>query len=177
MKIWCTEDFAGDTCAVARRLLGQVICHQLPDGRCLRGRICETEAYDGFEDLASHAHRGKTPRNAVMFGPPGHVYLYLCYGIHWLLNVTTREAGYPAAVLIRGIDGALGPGKLTRALALDGGQNLLRLGPPGPVWVEAGPPVPASAVAALPRVGIDYAGPVWAAVPWRFRDVRAYASG
>ena len=75
----------------------------MPSGRIIRGRITETEAYDGFEDRASHAHKGPTTRNVVMFGSPGCAYLYLCYGVHWMLNFTTRERGYPAAVLVRGL--------------------------------------------------------------------------
>lgn len=153
---------------VARDLLGQTLCRRLPDGAVLRRRITETEAYDGFEDRASHAHRGPTPRNRVMFGPPGRAYVYLCYGVHWLLNFTTREAGYPAAVLLRGVEGAPGPGRLTRFLRVDRRHNTLPLYKSRGLWVETAPAPPGAEIAAGPRVGIDYAGAEWMKMPWRF---------
>lgn len=160
--------FAADTVTVARDLLGKRLVRDLPDGTRLSHVITETEAYDGFEDQASHAHRGQTPRNAVMFGPPGHLYLYLCYGIHWLLNITTREAGYPAAVLLRGVRGCAGPGRLTRLYHLNRAQNLLPLRPESGVWIENAPPPAPDLIHATPRIGIAYAGPEWQAKPWRF---------
>ncbi|MEX2606208.1 MAG: DNA-3-methyladenine glycosylase [Kiritimatiellia bacterium] len=163
--------FSRSTPDCARELLGQHLCRGLPDGTLLRFRITETEAYEGFDDRASHAHRGPTPRNDAMFGPPGRTYLYLCYGVHWLLNLTTREKGFPAAVLIRGIEGVTGPGRLTRHLELDGKHNRQALYKKNGLWMERGPAVPDSAVITGPRVGIDYAGPEWAAKPWRFRWV------
>lgn len=161
--------FDRDTVTVARELLGKRLVRTLPSGERLEARITETEAYDGFEDRASHAHRGQTPRNAVMFGPPGHIYLYLCYGVHWLLNLTTREAGWPAAVLIRGTTAVSGPGRLTKHFQLDRAQNTLPLGPAAGLWVAEGGEVPGGEITATPRVGVDYAGPVWSAKPWRFR--------
>jgi DNA-3-methyladenine glycosylase len=94
--------FNRPTPRVARKLLGKFLVRRYR-GRELAGMITETEAYDGFADRGSHAHRGKTVRNAPMFGPSGCWYVYFVYGVHWMLNVTTREAGYPAAVLIRGV--------------------------------------------------------------------------
>ncbi len=164
-----TSFFARDTVAVARELLGRRLVRRHQDGRMTEGMITETEAYDGFEDRASHAHRGMTRRNAVMFGPPGVIYLYLCYGVHWLLNITTREEGYPAAVLIRGMEGVSGPGRLTKHLGLEGEQNRLPLGRAAGLWVAEGNPVPDAAVARLSRVGVDYAGPEWSRKPWRFQ--------
>ncbi len=162
-------DFFGrPTPEVARALLGQTLCRRLDDGRELRARITETEAYDGFEDRGSHAHRGRTPRNAPMFGPPGYTYLYLCYGVHWLLNVTTREVGYPAAVLIRGVVDLAGPGRLTRHFQLNGTHNNQPLRKVNGLWIERGQTIPDSDVRPGPRIGIDYAGPEWASVPWRF---------
>ena len=163
---------------VARDLLGKRLVRQLPDGTRISARITETEAYDGFEDKASHAHRGQTPRNAVMFGPPGHIYLYLCYGVHWLLNLTTREPGYPGAVLIRSCETVTGPGRLTRHFELDRRQNTLPLGEAAGLWVETGTDPEnsrktgtgpeTSAILATPRIGIAYAGPTWVCKPWRF---------
>lgn len=154
---------------VARALLGQTLVRRLPDGRQRASVITETEAYEGFEDRASHAHRGRTDRNAVMFGPPGRIYLYLCYGMHWMLNLVTREAGYPSAVLLRGTTDASGPGRLTRHFGLDGELNGLPLRPASGLWIRsarAGPD--ACRIRTAPRVGVDYAGPEWKSVPWRF---------
>jgi DNA-3-methyladenine glycosylase len=160
--------FARDTVTVARALLGQVLCRRLAPRRIVRLRITETEAYDGLEDRASHAHAGETRRTAAMFGPPGCWYIYLCYGMHWMLNIVTRERGYPAAVLIRGCEGCYGPGRLTRALAIGGALNMRRAVPAAGLWFEAGTaPAPAE-VTAAPRIGVDYAGEEWAGRPWRF---------
>ncbi len=161
--------FERSTVDVAHDLIGMQLCRRLDSGKILRARIVETEAYDGFEDKASHAHKGATTRNVVMFGPPGRAYIYLCYGVHWLLNVTTREKGYPAAVLIRGVEDCLGPGRLTKRLQVTGALNGQLLTRAGGLWIEdAGERVPEGAIQALPRVGVDYAGEEWAAMPWRF---------
>ena len=161
--------FDRPTLDVARDLLGKQLCRRLDSGKIIRARICETEAYDGFEDRASHAYKGATTRNVVMFGPPGRGYIYLCYGVHWLLNVTTREKGYPAAVLIRGVEGVEGPGRLTKHFQVNrafNGQLLTRV---GGLWIEdVGTEVRADAIHPTPRVGVDYAGVEWAAMPWRF---------
>ena len=116
--------------------------------------ITETEAYVGMDDLGCHAHVGKTRRNGVMFGPPGHAYVYFTYGVHWMLNAVTEKEGFPAAVLIRAIvpvEGVevmssrrrgrdtLGPAKLTQALGIDGKLNGLDLcDPSSGLWIEAG---------------------------------------
>ena len=166
------EDYARPTLAVARDLLGCWLVHELPDGR-REGRIVETEAYVGPEDRASHASRGRTARTAVMFGPPGHAYVYLIYGMHFCLNVVTEAAGFPAAVLIRALEPGVGvalptngPGRLCRALGVDrrqNGQDLVT----GPLWIERRGEAPADEqVATAPRVGVDYAGE-WAERPWR----------
>ena len=154
---------------VARDLLGKHLCRRLEKGKILRAAICETEAYDGFEDRASHANKGVTPRNVLMFGPPGHAYIYLCYGVHWLLNITTREKGYPAAVLIRGVDCVQGPGRLTRHFQIDRAFNGRLLARAGGLWIEDRDVLPSPGdITETPRIGIDYAGPEWSAMPWRF---------
>ena len=89
---------------VAGDLLGRILCRRLPGGRVLRGRLLEVEAYDGPEDLASHATRGLTKRNAPMYGPPGHLFVYLIYGLHHCFNIVTEREGFPAAVLIRTLE-------------------------------------------------------------------------
>ncbi len=161
--------FNRDTTEVARDLLGLHLCRRLSSGKILRSRITETEAYDGKEDRASHAHRGPTPRNVVMFGPPGQTYLYLCYGVHWLLNITTREKGYPAAVLIRGVEAVNGPGRTTRHFQLNGSDNDRFISRVNGLWVEDDGfrPEP-DAMTATPRIGVQYAGPEWSSMPWRF---------
>ena len=164
--------YARPTLEVARDLLGRTLCRSLPvEGRTLRGRIVEVEAYDGPRDRASHARSGLTPRTRPMFEQGGIAYVYLVYGMHHCLNVVTGDAGYPAAVLIRSAEApaegpsASGPGRLARAFlsdrALDGASLL------GPeLWIEAGTPVPDSAVRRTPRIGVDYAG---ASARWRYR--------
>ena len=161
--------FNRPTLDVAKDLIGKQLCRRLNKGRILRAAISETEAYDGFDDRASHAHKGMTPRNVIMFGPSGHAYVYLCYGVHWLLNISTREKGYPAAVLIRGVEGIKGPGRLTRHFKIDSAFNGSLLTRACGLWVEDhGIEIHPEKIMATPRIGIDYAGPEWSAMPWRF---------
>lgn len=161
--------FNRSTVEVAQDLLGMQLCRRLESGRILRSRIVETEAYDGLEDRASHAHKGVTTRNVVMFGPAGRTYIYLCYGVHWLLNVTTREKGYPAAVLIRSLECVEGPGRLTKSFQINSGLNDCLLTRVNGLWIEeAVEAIDRAAIKATPRIGVDYAGPEWAAMPWRF---------
>ena len=170
-RILNASDFQDpDTVALARRLLGSVLASRQADGSVLRRRIIETEAYHGFDDLASHAARGRTPRNAPMFEAGGLWYVYLCYGIHEMLNLVTGPEGFPAAILLRGVQGAVGPGRLTRALGIDRRLNALPADPATGLWLEApADPLHKLEIAASPRVGVAYAGAVWAAKPWRFR--------
>jgi DNA-3-methyladenine glycosylase len=155
------------TVMLARWLLGKVLV------RARRGRetavlITEVEAYDGPRDRASHASRGRTPRNAVMFAPGGRWYIYLCYGVHEMLNLVTGPRDYPAAILIRGVAGVAGPGRVTRALGIDRKLNTLAATRASGLWIEdRGVRVPGRLVQATPRIGVDYAGPVWAAKKWR----------
>jgi DNA-3-methyladenine glycosylase len=101
---------------VARELLGKFLVREVTEESALM--VTEVEAYDGPADLASHAARGRTPRNTVMFGEPGVWYIYLCYGVYWLANIVTGPPDYPAAILIRGVEGVSGPGRLTRHLGI-----------------------------------------------------------
>lgn len=161
------EFFARPTLKVAPELLGKFLVRQI-GGEQFAARITEVEAYDGFDDQASHASRGKTPRNAPMFGPAGFWYIYIVYGMHWMLNVVTREAGYPAAILIRGVQDAVGPGRLTRQFKIDKKLNnqpaLLESG----LWFEERDSHQSKIVIKTsPRIGVDYAGR-WAKKPWRF---------
>jgi DNA-3-methyladenine glycosylase len=167
--------FARSTLAVARALIGAHLVHD--DGRERRaGRIVETEAYLGPRDLAAHSSRGRTARTEVMFGPPGHAYVYFIYGFWNCLNVVTGRAGVPHAVLLRALeplDGLTertwGPGLLCRALRIDRRLNGADLR--GEVlWLEPPPAgAPHARIARATRIGVDYAGD-WAQRPWRFYD-------
>lgn len=158
------------TVALARALLGKHLVRRFADGRTEARLIVETEAYDGERDLACHARVGRTARTAVMYEPGGCWYVYLCYGVHEMLNLVVGPAGWPAAVLIRGVTGAVGPGRLTRQLEIDRRLNARSaLDPASGLWLEdRGLRIPRGAISAGRRVGVDYAGPVWAAKPWRF---------
>ncbi len=160
-----------DTVALARALIGRLLVVRTVGGAIERRRIIETEAYDGAGDLACHASKGKTPRTAVMFGSSGRWYVYLCYGVHEMLNLVTGPEGYAAAILIRGIDGAVGPGRLTKAMGIDRRFNLQPAARVVGLWVEDDDwTLPAGAeITTGPRVGVSYAGPEWSAKPWRFQ--------
>ena len=114
--------FHRDCPEVARELVGKLLCHQV-DGGVRRLRITETECYCGQEDTACHAHKGRTKRTEVLYAPAGTIYVYLCYGMHWMLNFVTGEEGHPEAVLIRCCETAEGPGKLTKRLGITGERN------------------------------------------------------
>jgi DNA-3-methyladenine glycosylase len=166
-RVLDADFFARPALAVARDLLGKVLVRRI--GRRETGVvITETEAYIGPHDLACHGSKGRTPRTEVMFGPAGYWYVYLIYGMHWMLNVVTDEADYPSAVLFRGAGLCDGPARLTRALAIDKSFNARRAAPSTHLWIEdRGHRVPASCIRRTPRVGVDYAGS-WAAKPYRF---------
>jgi DNA-3-methyladenine glycosylase len=172
MKPLGREFFARGTLEVARDLLGCVLVHEL-DSEVRAGIIVETEAYDGPEDRASHASRRRTPRNEVMFGPPGHIYVYLIYGMYHCLNFVTGPEGYPAAVLIRalepleGVDSSTqGPGRLCRAMGIDLGNNL-EDATRGPLFVAPRGLREDERIVTSPRIGVDYAGD-WTTKPYRF---------
>lgn len=169
-------DFAADSCEVARRLIGVTL---LVDG--VGGRIVETEAYDQ-SDPASHTYTGPSARNAAMFGPSGHVYVYRSYGLHWCMNLVCREAGHGAGVLLRALEPmhglevmrarrglqdvrllCAGPGRLAQALGVDHGWNGRPVQPPTIVLLQEGPP---AEVVAGPRIGISKA----ADTQWRFGE-------
>jgi DNA-3-methyladenine glycosylase len=152
---------------VAYDLIGCHLHCRLRDQSVSR-TITETEAYVGPEDLASHAARGRTKRNDALFGPPGTFYVYFVYGLHWMLNVVTGPVGYPAAVLIRSVDGIVGPGRLTKALAINGTLNGQLANEATGVWFSEGPRRPRRQIIRSARVGVDYAGEVWSSKPYRF---------
>ena len=149
---------------VAEELVGKVLVHRTSDGE-LRLRISETECYCGEADTACHAHKGRTKRTEVLYAKAGTVYVYLCYGMHWLLNIVTGEEEAPEAVLIRACVEADGPGKLTKALQITGELNRGSiLG--DTLWVEDDGLV--CSVRTDRRVGIGYASQEDQNLPWRF---------
>jgi len=154
-----------DTPSLAYNLIGKFIFRN-ENGQINHYMITEVEAYHGLLDKASHARFGKTPRNAIMFGKAGYSYIYLCYGVHWLLNIVTGAEGFPAAILIRGIDKTFGPGRVTRKLNINGSFNGKILAPESELWIEELDTIPPK-VLELPRVGIDYAEE-YRDMPWRF---------
>lgn len=165
---------------VARDILGCTLARR-DNGIVTKAIIVETEAYEGFDDKASHASRGQTPRNTIMFGGPGIFYVYFTYGMHYMLNIAAGPAGYPAAVLIRAVElsgqrrkkGSVplstnGPAKLTKTLKIDKSFN----GLPAYIrksglWVETGETVPAKAIKRAKRIGVGYAGE-YKDKQWRF---------
>jgi DNA-3-methyladenine glycosylase len=165
-----------DTALVAQELLGTLLVHVV-DGAERIGRIVETEAYLGPHDLAAHSARGFTPRTAVMFGPPGHAYVYLIYGMHHCLNVVTQAEGHASAVLIRALEPVRelagrtsGPGLLCRAMGIDrrlNGHDLLS----DDLFIAAPARREMPAIVRRPRIGVDYAG------AWARRLLRFYVRG
>ncbi len=179
--------FEGGTLQVARELLGMRLV-RVDAGQRISGVIVEAEAYRGEEDQGCHARSGLTPRTRVMYGPPGHAYVYFTYGMHWMLNFVTEEEGYPAAVLIRAVHPEEGlhliserrepqpahlwtdgPAKLCQAFGIDGSLNGHDIcSPDAQLFVENGEPIPDTAVTKSPRVGLNNVPEPWKSMPWRF---------
>ncbi len=178
--------YEGRVLDVARAMIGTVLVHTGPEG-AVAGRIVECEAYRGPEDLAAHSARGRrTARTEVMFGAPGHAYLFLLYGMHWAFNVVVGPVGHPHAILVRAVEPVLGaqvmaarrgvaatsvrltngPGKLCAALGLDRAAYGLDL-TGAQLFLAAGEA--RGRVGRSPRINVDYAG-AWAARPWRFYE-------
>lgn len=169
--------FTRDTITVATELLGKYIVRKVGKKE-IAGKIVETEAYIGTKDRASHAFGGKkTLRNLAEYMKGGHIYIYLVYGMYWQLNFSTSKMGKPECVLIRALDlgdkaknkSVNGPGKLCRYMKLDKsfyGEDLIKS---RRIWMEdRGEVLPKSSVGRSPRIGIDYAGPYWSKIKWRF---------
>lgn len=167
-RILTKEFYARPTIIVARELLGKYLVRKYK-GTTRAVMITEVEVYDGSKDKGSHAIKGKTLRNAVMFGDPGVWYVYLVYGMHNMLNIVTREINYPAAILIRGADGINGPGRLTKALHITRALNQKTANQSSGLWIEdRGVIFSAKNIVRTPRIGIDYAGKYWAGKLLRF---------
>lgn len=180
-KILNQKFFNRPTLCVAREMLGRVLCRKIRK-RIIRLEITEVEAYDGPKDKASHAHRGKTKRNEPMFGEAGRWYVYFTYGMHWMLNIVTGPAGYPAAILIRAgicrgqtstIVGRSmeisGPARLTKFLKINGKFNGKTAGRISGLWVEKKNRVSSKKIQRASRIGVAYAGETWSKKLYRFR--------
>lgn len=161
--------FTHDALEVAPELLGKTLSRRLPSGEIIRAIITETEAYRGEEDAACHARAGRTARTAIMYESGGFAYIYLCYGMHYLLNVVTGKKDFPQAVLIRGgsIDGKEynGPAKLTKAMQIDKALNGADFVTSDMLWIEDGEK---TAYKTASRVGINYAAEPYKSIEWRF---------
>ncbi len=158
--------FLRDVLQVAPETLGKIIARRFDSGMVERYTVTEVEAYRGVEDLACHASKGRTPRTEVMFQKGGQIYVYLIYGIYWMLNIVTGPENDASAILIRGVHEISGPGKVGKALKLDKsfyGENLQSS---KRIWIEDAPPV--KKYSATKRIGINYAGELWSCKPWRF---------
>lgn len=162
-----------DPRVVAVELLGKYLIHEHAGQACQIARIVETEAYLGPHDKAAHSSKGRTARTEVMFGEPGHAYIYLIYGMHHCLNVVTQQAGLASAVLLRALEpvsgvtlATHGPGRLCKAMHINrelNGTDLCH----GPLWIADAPALKSSAIHAGPRIGIDYAQD-WVLAPLRY---------
>lgn len=168
MKVLTQQFFLRPTLEVAQELLGKFLMRNV-NGQKESFEIFEVEAYDGPNDLASHASRGQTSRNAPMFLAGGIFYIYLVYGMYYMLNIVTGDADYPAAILIRGAGRFNGPGKLTRGLGIDMRLNGMLADLSQDFWFEEhGNLIDARSIVRTSRVGVDYAGPVWSKKEYRF---------
>lgn len=160
--------FSRSSPEVAQDLLGKYLVRKI-NGKIFRYMITETEAYKGENDLASHASKGRTVRTEVMFGEAGIFYVYLIYGVHSMLNIVTGKNGYPSAVLIRGVQEISGPGRLAKALDITRALNKVSASKANNLWFEdRGIVIDQKNIQATPRIGVDYAGPVWSKKLWRF---------
>lgn len=158
--------FSKSATILAPDLIGKILCRRTENG-IIRAKIVETECYFGEEDTACHAHKGKTERTKVMYEQGGITYVYLCYGMHSLLNIVTGPENHPEAVLIRGVDIAKGPGRTTKFLHITTADNALPLCEESGIWIEDDGKKPPK-IKRTPRVGIDYASKSDRERKWRF---------
>ncbi len=158
--------FCRDVLLVAPELVGKILVMRSSENIIRRYMITETEAYRGAEDRACHACKGRTKRTEVMYRSGGKIYVYLVYGIYWMLNFVSGEENNPQAALIRGIEGFNGPGKLTVELGIDRSFYGIDLTTSQKIWVEDSGYNPM--INKGPRIGIDYSGEIWKNKPWRF---------
>lgn len=160
-KILKNDFYNRNTKVVAKELLGKFLVNKK-----ISYMITDVEVYDGFKDLASHASKGKTLRNEIMFQSAGRWYVYFVYGIHYMLNIVTREKGYPAAILIRGVEGIRGPGKVTKAYGIDKSFNGKSASKDGLYIEDRG--IVVKKIKKSSRIGVSYAGDIWSKKHLRF---------
>lgn len=158
--------FQRDVLEVTPEILGKILVRKFSDNHIEKFAITEIEAYSGNGDLACHASKGKTPRTEVMFRDGGLVYVYLIYGMYWMLNIVTGKENDAAAVLIRGIERISGPGRVGKVLQLDKSFYGEKLFTSERIWIEDASPI--QNYITTPRIGINYAGEPWISKPWRF---------
>ena len=151
---------------VGPMLIGKLLVRKLENGEIMKHRITETEVYFGEEDAACHARFGRTDRSEILYNEGGYAYIYLCYGIHNLLNVVTGEKNHPEAVLIRAVEGYVGPGKLTKIMNITRELNKIDLNNSDELWIEDDGYIADYYTA--PRVGIDYAAEPFKSIQWRY---------
>jgi DNA-3-methyladenine glycosylase len=164
-RVILPSELRGPATELAPWLIGKILCRDI-EGVILRSRITETECYFGEEDTACHAHKGRTERTDIMYRAGGNAYVYLCYGIHSLLNITTGAEGHPEAVLIRGIENITGPGRVTKFMKIDRELNKKELIRENRLWLEDDGLV--LKYITDKRVGIDYASEEYRNKYWRF---------
>lgn len=161
-----TDFYIRDVLEVAPDLIGKNMIIRLADNTIGSFKVTDVEAYRGVEDKACHASKGRTPRTEVMFSEGGKLYVYMVYGMYWMLNVVTAEENNPQAVLIRGVENLSGPGRLTKSLGIDRSFNGEDLTISDRIWFEETGLYPIFRTG--PRIGIDYSGEYWKTRPWRF---------
>ncbi len=158
-----------DAVALAKNILGKILVRKFEDGTTLKFKITEVEAYCGEDDLACHASKGRTKRTEIMYHEGGKVYVYLIYGMYWMLNVVSGKENEPQAVLIRGLENISGPGRVGKALKLDRsfyGEDLLQS---ERIWIEKTLDSAENLkINTSTRIGIEYSGDIWSKKPWRF---------
>jgi DNA-3-methyladenine glycosylase len=160
------EFFIRDVLDVAPEMIGKNMVIRSADGTYGRFRITEVEAYRGVEDKACHACKGRTQRTEIMFHEGGRLYVYLVYGMYWMLNVVTGKENIPQAVLIRGVQNFYGPGRITKSFGIDRTFYGEDLDISERIWFEESGIAPV--VNTGHRIGIDYAGIFWKTRPWRY---------
>jgi DNA-3-methyladenine glycosylase len=157
--------YCRDVLKVAPDLIGKKLVRNRK-GSLAFYAITEVEAYGGIQDMASHARFGKTTRNSIMYAGGGVIYVYLIYGMYWMLNIVTGKENVPQAILIRGLEGLEGPGRLSRDLEIDKSFYGEDLTCSERIWIETGKE--SSSFIQSARYGIDYASEPWRSMPWRF---------
>jgi len=166
-RVLLRQFFDRPTLDVAKELLGKFLVGK-EGSKTIAAMITEVEAYVGHKDRASHASRGRTPRTEVMFGKAGYWYVYLIYGMHYCLNIVTERDGYPAAILIRGVEGISGPGRVTKYIGIDKRYNAVPASRTSGLWIEdRGVVIKPQSIRRSKRIGVEYAGS-WKDKKWRF---------